>query len=65
MACAIDAIKFQKLVEDGRIYDFLVGFMDCHNGVRFRCKSVWRTKIPLRVAVFDWSASLRNDPYHG
>ena len=24
----------------------------CHDGVRFPLKSVWRTKVPLRVAFF-------------
>jgi hypothetical protein len=28
--------------------------MGCHDGVRFLWKSVWRTKVLLGVAFFDW-----------
>jgi hypothetical protein len=32
--------------------------MGCHDGFRFPWKSVWRTKVPLMVAFFVWSAAL-------
>jgi hypothetical protein len=34
--------------------------MGCHDGFRFPWKSVWRTKVPLRVAFFVWLAALGN-----
>jgi hypothetical protein len=33
----------------------VLGWFD---GIRFPWKSVWRTKIPLRVAFFVWSTTL-------
>jgi hypothetical protein len=33
--------------------------MTCNDGFRFPWKSVWRTKVPLRVAFFAWSAAPR------
>jgi hypothetical protein len=32
--------------------------MGYHDGFRFPWKSVWRTKVPLMVAFFVWSAAL-------
>jgi hypothetical protein len=32
--------------------------MGCHDSVRFPWRSVWRTKVPLMVAFFVWSAAL-------
>jgi hypothetical protein len=39
--------------------------MDCHNGLWFPWKSVWRTKVPLRVAssTFFVVGGRREDPY--
>jgi hypothetical protein len=34
---------------------FFYSVMGCHDGVRFLWKSVWRTKVPLKVAFFGWS----------
>ena len=29
--------------------------MGCYDSFHFPCKSIWRTRIPLRVAFFVWS----------
>jgi hypothetical protein len=34
--------------------------MGCHDGFRFPWKSVWRTKVPLRVVFFVWLVALGN-----
>lgn len=36
----------------------LYSVMSCHNGFRFPWKSVWLTKVSLRIAFFVWSATL-------
>jgi hypothetical protein len=35
----------------------------CNDGILFSWKSIWWTKVPLRVAFFAWSAALEKDPY--
>jgi len=37
---------------------FFYCVMGCHDGFCFPWKSVWRTKVPLMVAFFVWSAAL-------
>jgi len=37
---------------------FFYSVMGCHDGVCLSWKSVWRTKVPLRVTFFGWSAAL-------
>lgn len=31
----------------------------CNDGLHFPWKSVWQTKVPLRMAFFVWSAALK------
>jgi hypothetical protein len=36
----------------------------CNDSFRFPLKSVWRTKVPLRVAFLCLASGLRKDAYH-